>query len=296
MVSPAKDKGTYVQRTHKDTLFRFIFRDKGKLLELYNAINGTSYKDISGLMITTLENVIYLGYKNDVSFLLDWILYLIEHQSSWNPNVPLRGVLYFARLYKNYVDVNGYDLYGSKKIPLPYPQYVIFYNGRAERPEREVIRLSDVYILLESGNKGMEIPALECSALVLNINYGKNQELLSRCKSLLDYSRFIYYVRENITQGYPPEKAVDLAVDRCLQEDVLTDVLKVNRKEVVSMFLEDYDEELHFRTLKEEGREEERERFNRLIECLAKEGRMDELIRSCKDRKLQEELLREYQL
>ena len=99
------DEGTYVQRTHKDKLFRFIFRDKKKLLQLYNAINQTSYEDVSQLTITTLQNVIYLSYKNDISFLLDWALWLL----------------------------------------LPFPQFLVFYNGVEERPEREVLYLSDSY-------------------------------------------------------------------------------------------------------------------------------------------------------
>ncbi|MDC7288359.1 hypothetical protein NXH76_11150 [Blautia schinkii] len=290
------DKGTYVQRTHKDTLFRFIFRDEKKLLQLYNALNDTSYEDTSGLVITTLKNVIYLGYKNDVSFLLDWLLYLIEHQSTWNPNIPLRGVLYFARLYKDFIDMFALDLYSTSQIELPYPQYIVFYNGLEDRAEREILHLSDAFVTPEHPVGGISVPALECNALVLNINYGKNQELLEKCKPLLDYSRFIFYIRQNMTAGDSLEIAVDNAVEQCLMENVLTDVLKANRKEVVSMFLEEYDEELHFKTLKEEGIKIATEKINRLVENLIRDNRMDELKRSVTDRELQEKLLKEYHL
>ncbi|MCI8745248.1 MAG: hypothetical protein HFI25_06185, partial [Lachnospiraceae bacterium] len=91
-----------VNRKYKDVLFRFIFRDKKDLLSLYNAINGTDYKNPEELEINTLENVIYMKMKNDLSFLVGASMNLYEHQSTWNPNMPLRGLFYFAELYERY--------------------------------------------------------------------------------------------------------------------------------------------------------------------------------------------------
>lgn len=301
-ISATPDKSTHVQRKHKDKLFRFIFRDKKKLLQLYNALNRSSYQDEKGLYILTLENVLYLGYKNDIAFFLDWVLFLTEHQGSWNPNMPLRGVFYFARLYQNFITERGYDLYGTKSIPLPYPQYVVFYNGTQERPEREELRLSAAFVQMGHCSELFENPALECRALVLNINYGKNKELMDQCRPLMEYSCFIHYIRENLKAGHTPEEAVDLAVERCLKEDILTDVLRLHKKEVVRMFLEEYDEELHERTLRREGVEEGRkqgleqgrEEMNELIRAALNDNRQGELLRSLDDRKLQEKLLKEY--
>ena len=134
-----------LNRKHKDRLFCLSFRDKKDLLSLYNAIHGTDYQNPDDLIITTLEDVIYLGMKNDVSFIVDSTISLYEHQSSWNENMPLRGLIYFAGLYQEYVSRNGYSLFGSKRIPLPAPQYIVFYNGPLEKPDREVMRLSDVF-------------------------------------------------------------------------------------------------------------------------------------------------------
>ena len=310
------DESTYVQRTHKDRLFRFIFRDKRKLIQLYNAINGTSYKDVEGLIIYTLENVIYLGYKNDVSFLLDWALCLMEHQSTWNPNIPLRGMLYFARLYRGYLEMLDLNIYGTKMIELPFPQFVVFYNGTNERPEKEICYLSDAFKKPENLSGELAVPALECRAVVLNINYGKNRELMEKCKPLLDYSRFIYYIRENISKGHSPQKAVDLAVERCLEEDILTDVLKQHRQEVVSMFLDEYDDELFTRRMyehlardsREEGLKEGRETGlkegmkagmkvgTELARRLIEDNRQEELLRTFTDEALQKKLLKEYHL
>ena len=233
----------------KNTLFRFIFRNKQKLLQLYNALSSSDYKDTDLLTITSLENVLYLGYKNDISFLIDMTLYLVEHQGSWNPNMPLRGVFYFARLYQNYIDENGYDLYGSKAFLLPYPQFIVFYNGTAKKPERQILKLSDSFPQKQA-HGFFTPPALECQALMLNINYGNNRRLMENCRPLMEYSQFIHQIRQYITAGYTPAHAVDSAVNVCIQKGILADVLKAHRKEVITMFLEDYDEELHLRTLR----------------------------------------------
>lgn len=254
--TPDKTAPVGVGRTYKDSLFRLIFRDKKNLLQLYNALNGSEYQDENLLEITTLENVIYLGYKNDVSFLLDSALCLVEQQSTWNPNMPLRGVWYFARLYREYVEERGLDYLGKKLLELPFPQYIVFYNGTTRKPEREILSLTDSFQAPQHLSKDLAIPALECRALVLNINYGKNRELLEKCRPLLEYSRFIYYIRENLEEGISANKAVDLALDRCLADGILTEILQKHRKEVAGMFLEEFDKEKHERWIRRESYEE----------------------------------------
>ena len=51
------------------------------------------------LTIVTLENSVYMNMKNDVTFLLDNRLSLYEHQSTCNPNMPLRDLFYVSRTY-----------------------------------------------------------------------------------------------------------------------------------------------------------------------------------------------------
>ena len=94
----------HVNKKYKDTVFRKLFgENKENALSLYNAVNHTSYTDPDDLEYTTLEDVIYMKYKNDVSFLIDKTLSLYEHQSSYNPNMPLRGFLYYADLYRKLI-------------------------------------------------------------------------------------------------------------------------------------------------------------------------------------------------
>ena len=133
------------------------FHDKRDLLSLYNAVNGTNYQDPEDLEINTLENVIYLKMKNDLSFLVGASMNLYEHQSTWNPNMPLRGLLYFAELYERYINSKGYRLSGNTCIPLPFPNYIVFYNGLEREAEREYLRKEAIEEGLERGiEQGIE--------------------------------------------------------------------------------------------------------------------------------------------
>ena len=129
---------------------------------------------------------------------------LYEHQSTWNPNMPLRGLLYFAELYERYINSKGYRLSGNTRIPLPFPNYIVFYNGLEREAERMELRLSEAF---ESGREGYE-PALECRALVLNINSGHNRELMEKCRRLQEYAEFIGEIRRNLQRGMELEEAL----------------------------------------------------------------------------------------
>ncbi len=238
---------TAVNRNYKDTLFRMVFREKKELLSLYNAINGTHYEDPEELTITTIENALYMGFKNDVSFIIEDVMNLYEGQSSWNPNMPLRGLFYISSLYQGYLKRNHLDLYSSVQLKLPMPQYIVFYNGSKEEPDRQVLRLSDSF------TKNGKEACLECTAIVLNINYGRNKELLNTCSKLHDYACFVSKVREYLKEGLVLAEAVDRAVLYCIENDVLKELLEVHRTEVKQVILEEYDEELHMKTLYEEG-------------------------------------------
>lgn len=171
------DAPTPVIRNYKDTVFRMIYKDAGELLALYNAVNGTCYEDSEELEITTLDNAVYMNMKNDISCILDMRMNLYEHQSTVNPNIPLRDLFYVARLYEKFMA--GKDIYSAKKIMLPTPRFIIFYNGREVQP----------------------------------------------------------------------------AVDDCIKEGILADFFRKNKAEAIQMSIFEYDEELHNKTLREEGYE-----------------------------------------
>ena len=110
---------------------------------------------------------------------------LYEHQSAANPNMPIRGLLYFAQLYDEYIKLHDLDVYGRKLVKLPTPQYIVFYNGKEEMPDDQTLLLTDAFEC-DPEAKDME-PALECRARVLNVNDGHNAELMNKCKRLMHY-------------------------------------------------------------------------------------------------------------
>lgn len=183
-----EEKELHVVRNHKDTVFRLLYQNREKLLELYNALNGTAYEDTGAMEICTLENAIYMGVKNDVSFLFDSEMNLYEHQSTFNPNMPLRDLLYMARQLEKYVA--GRTLYSSKQIKIPVPRFVVFYNGTQEQPERRLLKLSDAF------EKKVLSPELEVKVTMLNINIGNNRDLMQKCRTLREYCLFVECVRK----------------------------------------------------------------------------------------------------
>ena len=234
-------------RPHKDTLFRMLFKDKGNLLSLYNALNKTAYTDKNQLEITTLENALFMNYKNDVSFVFDFELMLYEHQSTLNPNMPFRDLIYVTRILQGRIAEK--TMYGSTPIKLPAPRFVVFYNGTANCPDLETLKLSSLY------EKEQEHPDLELIVTVYNINYGKNRDIMECCRVLKDYARFVEQVRK-FRKTIPVSEAVEAAVAYCIEHDILRSFLMKNRAEVIDVCIFEYNEELHLKTIKEEGVEE----------------------------------------
>ena len=240
-------------RKYKDRLFQRVFQDKRDLLDLYNAINGTNHQDPEELEITTLEDVIFMSMKNDKSFIISSTMNLYEHQSTVNPNMPIRGLLYFAQLYDEYIKLHDLNMYGHKLIKLPMPQYIVFYNGTEQIPDDHTLVLSDAFESDPTANE-ME-PALECKARVMNVNSGHNAELMNKCKRLMHYSVFIARIRQNTNNGMSVEQAIDEAITYCIDHDILKDVLLKNRSEVRHMLLTEFDEKKFAKSMWEEGRE-----------------------------------------
>ena len=253
-------------KDYKDRLFRMIFNDKEKLLELYNAMNGSDYKDASELQVVTLENAIYLSMKNDVAYVLHDELFLYEQQSTKNANMPLRCLFYASDTYS--VLVKDKNIYGSKMLPLPSPTFVVFYNGKQKMDEEWELRLSDAFV------KKQENPNLEVIVKVKNINMGNSRELFEKCRPMRDYMIFVDKVRR-YSQEQTLEDAVERTIRECMEEDVMADFLKRNRAEGAKMCLYEYDEEKQREFDREEGK---MELLEELIRKKLKKGYSKEMI------------------
>ena len=230
-----------VNRNYKDTVFRMLISDRKNLLSLYNAISGAHYDNPEMLEIVTLENAIYMGMKNDLAFIIDTDLFLYEHQSTYNPNMPLRDLFYISSEYQKLVDKKS--LYSSILQKIPAPQFIVFYNGTEKRKDSWVNHLSEAFENLP-GN-----PKLELEVLTININEGHNEELMEHCQTLKEYAKYVNCVRK-YARELELNEAVKLAVDECIRNNILSEFLRANKSEVISMSIFEYDKEEEERKLR----------------------------------------------
>ena len=254
-------------RNIKSTLFPNIFSDKKELIELFNAVNGTNYRETDDFEINTIEGILYMTTKNDVSFLMESTMNLYEHQSTYNPNMPLRGLLYFGQLYHKYIKTRGLNIYSSKLQKIPVPHYVIFYNGTQDEPDEKILLLSDAF--QKKKKKKHVSGCLECEVRMLNINYGHNKELMEKCRRLEEYAIFVAKLRE-YAKEYPNrlDIAIAKAINDCIGAGILKDFLIKHKSEVLEMVLYSFDKELYEKDLKQIAYEEGEQ--NKLLELVQK--------------------------
>ncbi|MCL2520092.1 MAG: Rpn family recombination-promoting nuclease/putative transposase [Spirochaetaceae bacterium] len=233
----------------KNSVFTLLFSDEARLRELYYALTGIKLATDTPLIINTLEDIFYMGRVNDISFEADGkLVVLIEHQSTINPNMPLRLLLYIARLYEKMA--SGKKVYTRKLITLPRPQFFVLYNGK-EPLDQEVMRLSESFANTTFESRNL----LELEVKVININYGQNDTIVRQSATLYGYSAFIYKVQEYIKEGNSLEKATELAVDYCLSHEILQEFLDKHLEEVKNMLTQEWNLEEAKEVWFEEGLE-----------------------------------------
>ena len=175
-----------------------------------------------------------MGMKNDLAFIIDMNLFLYEHQSTYNPNIPLRDLFYISAEYQKLVDRKS--LYSSSLQKIPAPYFIVFYNGTEKQEEYWENSLSDAYENLNGE------PRLELKVITLNINEGHNKELLEQCQTLREYAQYVTKVRK-YAKEMNLDEAVERTVNECIQEGILKDFLRANRNEVIAMSIFEYDKE-----------------------------------------------------
>ena len=333
-----KKGGTAVNREHKSRLFSYLFgreETKERTLSLYNSLSGTNYTDPSDITITTMEDVVYMGMKNDLSYIVtDQVslystLNVNEHQSTVNPNMPVREFMYAARLYDKYLKSIRANPYGETVVPLPVPKLVVFYNGTEEMPDEVILRLSDAFrarirenLIIsdpsvdtisegELGRRTEEIlrsasPDIEVRVRLVNINYGHSRKILTTCRALNEYAWFVEEIRKNMAAGMEPDWAVDKAIDDMADECELKSQIMEHRAEVRGMWINEYNEQETMQMFKEEylregikqgmqqgmqqGLQEGESLLAALINKLVSLGRNDDIVRIANDAAFRESL------
>ncbi|MDR0655577.1 MAG: Rpn family recombination-promoting nuclease/putative transposase [Treponema sp.] len=248
---------------YKDSVFSFLFSDPQTLRELYGALEGVSVDPAVPVAINTLSGALYMDQYNDISFTIgDKIVVLIEHQSTINPNMPLRLLLYIARVYEKIIDQGKKgSLYRERLIKIPRPEFFVLYNGVKPCPDQQVLKFSDAFESLE-GDAGERVPAeLELIVKVYNINPGHNEGIVKGCEKLQGYSRFIARVREH-QKTMPLEEAMKRAIEYCIEHDILSKFLVEHGSEVVNMLYTEWNWDDAKAVWQEEAREEILELIN----------------------------------
>ena len=288
-------------RQYKDRLFIFLFGKEERkewTLELYNAINGTDYTDASAIEINTLDNVLFMGMRNDVSFIIDGNLSLFEHQSTFNPNMPLRMLEYLVDLLRRYCEEKNYNYYMASGIPLPNPRFVVFSNWEGDNQDERTLRLSDMFM-----NPQEEV-SIELYVRVLNINHGYNKHIMQRCRPLLDYSIFVDTIRECRGRGMDLGSAIDRAIDGLPDDSMIRGLLQSNRTEVKGMLETENDAKKVLDMVyyngkvegKAEGKAEGHKDVAKLYSILINEKRHDDFEKALSNEEYMNQLLEQYNL
>ena len=257
-----------IARDNKDRLFRFIYgkeQNKKWTLELYNAVNGTAYTDENDMELINIESVLYMKMKNDVAFLLGGFINLYEHQSTYNPNMPLRELLYLSSMYERYVHMNGLNIYGKTQLMLPVPKLLVFYNGEDEMPDETILTLTSSF-----PEEFREQSDVEVRVRMININAGHSNEIMQNCRTLREYAWFVEKTREKLAESeignmseeereIAKERAIDEVLDAMPEDFVIKPFLIANRAEVKHMLLTEYDEKKTMEMFARDARKEQRE-------------------------------------
>ena len=255
------------KRNYKDSLFRNIFKDKRRLCSLYRALSG---EDVSpdDITINTLRGTFFNDIKNDISFNVgNRMVILIEHQGSWNPNMPLRMLWYIGKLYRRQIDAD--IAYRSTLVKIPAPRFYVLYNGTKEEPEYQAMKLSDAF--------EAESTSLELTADIYNINFSEGKKLLDSCYELKCYSIFVAKVREYLAEQKSLSQAIKNAIRYCRDNDLLAKYFAENEKEVFDMVTFKWDDKRANEIAREEGLAEGRAEGKKLgvistLADLVKEG------------------------
>ncbi|MDR0586639.1 MAG: Rpn family recombination-promoting nuclease/putative transposase, partial [Treponema sp.] len=252
-------------RQYKDSVFSFLFSDPAALRELYGAITGIELTPDTPVTINTLEGVLYKNLRNDISFEVDKkLVVLVEHESTINPNMAVRLLMYIARVYEKLTA--GRNLYGRKKLSIPRPEFIVLYNGTDPYPDEATLKLSEAFEDIASlGIPQKRPPDLELTVKVYNINRGHNEPIIRRCKRLEGYSALIAKVREfeaeqagdrkpHRLSDDEKEEAMTLAVRWCIAHNILKPFLESHGSEVVNMLMTEWKLEDALVIEREEGR------------------------------------------
>jgi len=240
-------------REFKATLFSELFSDPDNLRELYNALSDTNYGKETPIVINTLENVFFNDLKNDVSFTIDdKYVVLLEHQSTINANMPLRCLMYIARVYEKLTEERA--IYQERMLEIPTPEFIVLYNGTKPFPPEKILRLSEAYKVKDEIHKSSG--NLDFTIRVVNINPGCNDDLLQKSEALNGYTIFVERVRRSRDSGINLRDAITEAINWGMTQSTIKTFLKAHGLEASSMLMTEFNIDIAKEVWQEEARED----------------------------------------
>ena len=255
---------------YKASVFSLLFSEPDVLRELYSTLEGVSLPSDVPITINTLENALFQNRINDISFEIGGkLVILVEHQSTLSSNLALRILFYIARIYEKII-IDNNNLYTTQLIRIPRPEFFVLYNGKSPFPDEKTYKLSDAFAdPAPLGIPEKEHPALELEVRVININHGKNEAIVQRCKILAQYSAFIAKAREFEKKYGDREEGLKKAVIYCRDNDILKEFLEKHGTEVLTMLFAEWNQEdalaVHYAEGMERGMEKGMEKSQKDI-------------------------------
>ncbi|MCL2706009.1 MAG: Rpn family recombination-promoting nuclease/putative transposase, partial [Spirochaetaceae bacterium] len=222
-----------INNKYKDSVFTTLFNDPELLRELYCALEGVTLPANIPVSINTLENALIMGIYNDISFEIGGkLIVLLEHQSTIGPNITLRLLMYISEIYERMV--KGKNIYSEKPLSIPWPEFFVLYNGQDLFPDNVVLRLSQLFEKPQDiGLPEKKYPLLELEVKVININEGRNEEIVKRCSKLHEYSAFMAKIYEYREKMNNLEEGIKEAIKYCHKHGILKEYLEKYGSEVL---------------------------------------------------------------
>lgn len=242
-----KNKNETSNREWKSSAFTTYFGTPERAAELYRALEHDEEIGPEDIEFATLEGVLFMARKNDMAFTVrKKVLVIGEHQSTINQNMPLRNTIYYGRTMEKLIPAK--DIYKTKKIYIPTPEFYVFYNGVAPQPPEQILSLSDSYLVMTDD------PMLQLKTKVININLPVNHEILQKSRAVYEYSWFVQRIRDYLIKGLGRDEAVALAIKDCLGEGIMTDFIREHGSEVENMLFTEFNLDDALEVRYEEGK------------------------------------------
>ena len=108
-------------RNFKSSVFSLMMQDKVKALNVYNVLGNSHFDNPEDVEIITTDGGISLSVRNDASFIIGTDMNFYEHQSTYNPNMPMRSLIYCTDAIDRRIKEKNENLYGHKQIKIPTP-------------------------------------------------------------------------------------------------------------------------------------------------------------------------------